>query len=347
MKFSRSYITLLASLPISAHSFAPVDINKIEKFESVTDYGGINDFFKKIRPYEGNSVFIDYGRGNSLDRHLDIQYSFRYLFTEPESLKNEGDFLHEWAFTYTGEFDFYAGTRDSGPVIGRRYNPGVRYQWRVAQDSGFVALNASIEHESNGQVINSENAVKASTISLQGQYEANNPDVPSNYYLEMATDSVSRSTEYFLSVGGVYRLNFSSANWNTCDKEWSCFDIISKFRKGDGFEDDVFWDEAMTDAKLKEHQGTELVLFSRWLPKNAFSFLDGPRTISVSYRTGEVFGGKPGNKGTWDISYSFNLSPWEGWDLPLMIQYHHGYLEELSRYSYSTSFWRVGFNLDL
>lgn len=57
---------------------------------------------------------------------------------------------------YTGEFDFYAGTRPSGPVINRVSNPGLflRVPMRLALPSlsrPDDQLELGIEHRSNGQ----------------------------------------------------------------------------------------------------------------------------------------------------------------------------------------------------
>ena len=62
----------------------------------------------------------------------------------------------ELFLSYTGEFDFYANTRDSGPVINRLNNPAVNlripFSW-VYGDKTEIDDNIilSLEHRSNGQ----------------------------------------------------------------------------------------------------------------------------------------------------------------------------------------------------
>lgn len=305
----------------------------------------INDVFNRIRPYEGNTVYFDYGRGNDLDGNIDVQYSFRFLMSDPKNLE-EDEISFESAVTFSGEFDFYAATRDSGPVIGRRYNPGVRFQYVHAQKRGLIALNFSVEHESNGQVIDTLDTIEASKIAFQERYAQNHPNIADSYYYEMASDSVSRSTEVFGAVGGTYRFNLSNVAWNECESDFECFELSVKFRKGAGFEDEVFWDPRMRNAKLKEHQGSLIALRSGWGTEGLFDFLAEKQSLSVVYRTGEVFGGSPGKRNTWDIHYTIEAKIFS-YSLPILFSYHHGYLEELSLYSYKNSYWRIGFLLDL
>jgi hypothetical protein len=65
-------------------------------------------------------------------------------------------------FSYTGEFDFYRGTRPSGPVINRLSNPALHWSWalrkfrhgeaELAQVEEQDSVDVGIEHASNGQV---------------------------------------------------------------------------------------------------------------------------------------------------------------------------------------------------
>lgn len=240
MKFPFISFLFLTSSSV-ASSIPVVDIESdIQKTESVIAQPPINDFLKRLRPYEGSKVYFDYGRGHELDGHLDVQYSFRYLFTKPRKFNaNEEDY--EVAFTFSGEFDFYMLTRDSGPVIGRRYNPGIMYQHVSAKKGGLIIYNISLEHESNGQVVDTPNTLYSQQYDFKDRYQDRYTNLDDAYYLDVATDSISRSTEMFVAIGGVYRININDNEWFGCNKSISCFEIYFKFRDSFGdLEDEVF-----------------------------------------------------------------------------------------------------------
>ncbi len=87
-------------------------------------------------------------------------YSLKFtVFGEPlaekEPGRTEADRL-EWFLSYTGEFDFYWGTRPSSPVVNRISNPGVHLRVPL-QRLGLSThwrdnLSIGLEHRSNGQV---------------------------------------------------------------------------------------------------------------------------------------------------------------------------------------------------
>jgi outer membrane phospholipase A len=56
---------------------------------------------------------------------------------------------------YTGEFDFYMGTRPSGPVINRLSNPSLHYRMPLGEQGGTgnarSCASVGIEHRSDGQ----------------------------------------------------------------------------------------------------------------------------------------------------------------------------------------------------
>jgi hypothetical protein len=99
------------------------------------------------------------------ERALRAQYSFKYAVMGCP-LRPQGSNLHslqlagrndaEVFLSYTGQFDFYMGTRPSGPVINRISNPGLH--WRVAPKwlpkglSDVTSWELSLEHRSDGQV---------------------------------------------------------------------------------------------------------------------------------------------------------------------------------------------------
>lgn len=61
----------------------------------------------------------------------------------------------EWFVSYTGQFDFYMNSRDSGPVVNRISNPGFHYRRNYRQNHRPEEPrwygDLGIEHRSNGQ----------------------------------------------------------------------------------------------------------------------------------------------------------------------------------------------------
>jgi len=91
---------------------------------------------------------------------------------------------------YTGEFDFYAGTRESGPVVNRVSNPGlfVRIPLRLYLPSlaqGDDHAELGIEHRSNGQVGDVTSA--RGTEAAQRAYQARD---------RQFFDAISRGADY-------------------------------------------------------------------------------------------------------------------------------------------------------
>jgi hypothetical protein len=83
----------------------------------------------------------------------------------------------EFYFGYTGEFDFYAGTRPSGPVIGRVNAPGFFVRLPAKEFLGndwkkTDGLEIGVQHRSDGQATEVTNA-RAARVANE-QYAAGN-----------------------------------------------------------------------------------------------------------------------------------------------------------------------------
>ena len=91
---------------------------------SSTAYFGASERFKSYEPNYGIWRFIE---GDEDDDALTAHYSFRYDFRGGPGVN-----LY---LAYTGEFDFYMGTRESAPVINRLNNPAIHL--RSSKDRKF------------------------------------------------------------------------------------------------------------------------------------------------------------------------------------------------------------------
>lgn len=131
---------------------------------------------------------------------LEVNYSFKYLLTRPDCSIEKGnvkvecingwDKRGEWFLTYTGKFDFYMGTRPSGPVVNRTNNPGIHWRLHKPSFAKWASwLDIGLEHRSNGQV--TEYDLK----NTNGDYIA---DVKWKEGDRAYIDGISRSSNYFL-----------------------------------------------------------------------------------------------------------------------------------------------------
>lgn len=121
-----------------------------------------------FRAHHDNYVLANRMRNNGWasadDAAFRVQYSFKYSVlgcpAEPrhrsEGFGDVNGSSSEVFLAYTGQFDFYLGTRPSGPVINRVSNPGLH--WRLPLKSWMTELAdntsvvLSVEHRSDGQV---------------------------------------------------------------------------------------------------------------------------------------------------------------------------------------------------
>lgn len=96
---------------------------------------------------------------------------------------------HEWYLMYTGEFDFYWGTRPSSPVINRINNPGFHYR-QYKDDARWQWWDVGLEHRSNGQTVDAKAQVQTPAgpvLAAQLAYEKGD-----HAYF----DAISRATNY-------------------------------------------------------------------------------------------------------------------------------------------------------
>lgn len=79
-------------------------------------------------------------------------------------------------FRFNTEFDWYLATRESGPVIGRTFNPGVIYRhdkdlWIAPLPSWLAWVDLGVEHRSNGQTTDAvKDAARARQADATGDH---------------------------------------------------------------------------------------------------------------------------------------------------------------------------------
>lgn len=288
--------------------------------------------YARFSQHQDNIVIFDYFRGPESAGHMDVSTSFRYLMTTLD-LKEDTD----WTvfLSYTGEFDFFANSRPSGPVVSTKNNPAIHYAYFFPQrTNGLLEWRLSLEHESNGQSTDSNRQLEIQKRNFRSKY--GRFEQPSQSEIEqMARETISRSNN-FASFGGAYR--FDSA---------SPFDLYFKFRHqlSYGLEDEIWWDDTQSHIQLKDFVGIELSLDS------TFTLFGTLNSVTLTYRTGQVFGGNPGRNNTFDFKYFIDIPVGklggifsDKFAIPFVLSCHTGYLEEFYRYSEKSSYCAVGLN---
>lgn len=141
--------------------------------------------------FEDNFAILNYMHNNRWagadEGALRAHYSFKYRVTPDKCLPTFFGRASEVFLSYTGEFDFYLGTRDSGPVINRLSNPALHWHTIERDGSGSTFdFDVGLEHRSNGQV--TEVTTPAGAERAQRAYDSKD---------RAFFDTISRGANYF------------------------------------------------------------------------------------------------------------------------------------------------------
>lgn len=339
-------LTLLCLLfPWSALA-ATQSIEIIDKIKRERTDNTDSRYFSKFAQWGDNEVVARYTDTDGTRRHADVSLGFRYLMTNtPIPQGNEAEYAV--AIAYQGEFDFFALTRNSSPVVTTRHNPSVFYSRMWDPDkTGLSSWFVSLEHESNGQVTDTlerlQSELNAFAVDYEGDEEVSESDI-----FEMAQQTISRSNN-FIAFGANYRLSKSSDKEN-CFSRFNCISIFAKVRHQlDKEPEDGIWWRAGVAAELQDYVGTEIDINAPFLIGNVDT------ALRITYRTGQLIGGSPFKRSTFDLRYYVDVPVGRGiasifdkpelelFAIPMVIRYHNGYLDELYNYSQRVSYLALG-----
>ncbi len=281
--------------------------------------------YSRLSPYEPNYVIWQDTDGD--EQSLEVHYSFRYMFTRPHCMKGH-DFLYDYSpedtkkciedyperwevfFAYTGEFDFYMGTRDSGPVINRVSNPGFHYR-KYISNSSFEWLNLSAEHRSNGQVTEIDERDGA-VLKTQLAYNNNNYE----YF-----DGLSRGSNYI--------------QLETKIKVSDTADIYINLKHYASQNTDVNWGpEAANDPSISDYDRIRFIWTDRWMVR-------GKRMeTSIEWLMGDE--GLDTDSFDFAIAYPFKYKKLA---IPFYVRYHSGPMNTLSNYTLDQNSLGIGIKL--
>ncbi len=310
-------VALLVSFPLQ-YAFCQSEI----------DADPDDDNQNRFSPYEPNYVIWQFTEND--DPAMEVRYSFKYLFTDNDSTNGVPD--PELYLKFSGEFDFYMGTRDSSPVINRVSNPGVHYRKYVG-DKKVLGLHwkyfdIGLQHLSNGQALD---AVDQQTL-LQETYVAD----PDNSLF----DDVSRSTNFF-SVESSFRFGRTSNQTDypsdRCGDRSGCYNLWLRFIPYYIDDDNpVTWGpDAGIRSDLADYDRLRTVLTKQLAP------------FGVNMEVG--FEWKIGDElldtDSFDLFVTWPDIKLLGLNLPLYIRYHNGPMNNLSDYTREQNFTGIGLRL--
>ena len=302
-------------------------------------------YISKFAQWGDNEVLARYTDTDGTRRHADVSMGFRYLMTNtPVPQGDEAEYAV--AIAYQGEFDFFALTRNSSPVVTTRHNPSLFFSrmWDPVK-TGFSSWFVSLEHESNGQVTDTlerlQSELSAFALDYEGDEEVSESDV-----FEMAQQTISRSNN-FVAFGANYQLGIGGHE--NCASRFNCISIFAKVRHqlDKEPEDQIWWREGET-AELKDYVGSEVDINAPFLIGNVDT------ALRITYRTGQLMGGNPFKRNTFDLRYYVDVPVGRGiasllnkpdlefFAIPLVVRYHNGYLDELYNYSQRVSYLALG-----
>jgi hypothetical protein len=149
-----------------------------------------------LESYEPNT--IGYTKDSDDVGFMDFKISVKYQIFPDEVYRHVGRDERAY-FAFTGRFGQYLGTRDSSPVVGKRFNPKLFWRhatkWEPghepsdsktseeqAKERPMEYLDFALAHESNGQSINTPEQFQ------QARAQAQRP--------EFANDNISRGWDY-------------------------------------------------------------------------------------------------------------------------------------------------------
>ena len=246
------------------------------------------------------------------------------------------DRLNQWSgkhdhfnFAFTGAFAFYIGTRRSGPVVGKEYNPQFFWQRNVACDRDLYTSTRSYgdahpgsdnkgfpcyfmvgyNHDSNGQIIDSPEQY-VQTRRTQGT--------------EAANDAISRGWDYMGFTGKYIPLA-------TTEYRISMYPLLKYFMSHgllQGRPEELhYWEHASDGKRRKQVDGLGfLVKFQSHLGQEIFhnDTIIGDGKVAIRYGTGYQ---DPFRYSTARIELGIQFL-----QLPIVFWMQKGYMSDLSQY---------------
>ena len=280
-----------------------------------------------LRSYEPNT--LGYTIDDNDVAYLDFKLSLKYPI-----LHGVIDWANEYVkvlpkpyFAFSGRLGQYLGTRDSSPVIGKRFNPKLFFRYSYWEND---SVDFAYAHESNGQKIDSESVFR----------DFQNDQVDQGEKAHFANDYISRGWDY-LQV--VFKNGY---NQNATHQFASYIDL--KYFLNNGLlqgEPEEFnsWESSQAGKSRNQVDGISILLkykmnkrfeipflFNEHIPLNRIKFA---LMMTTGYK--DVF--------TYN-TYRVEATP-IFWDLPVMFWLSTGYNSDLVDYYKEVTSFGIAFEL--
>ena len=279
--------------------------------------------FGRLESYEPN--LLGYTHDDNDVNYLDFKISLKYpIFHSGESQPSLKGWLPYPYLAFTGRFAQYINTRESSPVISKRFNPELfgRYWLNPGALDDGEYIDIAYGHESNGQSIDSQAAYIEKRNSLIAAGE--DPD--------FANDYISRGWDY---LGATWK--FTRRNPFKKNADFSMYVGLRYFLE-DGFlqgeqEEYNTWENDPEGKPRKSVDGIRLKLKhkTRFINNEVFR----SNKIFLSFTTG------------YDDTFDYNTyrAEWavELKNVPLIIWASKGYNSDLAAYYKQVTSFGIGF----
>jgi outer membrane phospholipase A len=208
-----------------------------------------NPLFGRLTSNEPN--YFVYVPGDDEDDRVQFNLSLKYPVYDGGAWDDNdeiGRILRRSRFylIYNGTYDFYGGSRESSPVISRRQNPGLAYQYnrrerRGPNTFGLDALRVGWYHESNGQIIETRQRFEAAQATVAD-----------------AQDYISRGWDY-LGIA-LYASHGQFAHELQLRTYCDCQALgLVDYR-----EDEIFWEDLAEQPNINDYDGLRYRGEWRW-----------------------------------------------------------------------------------
>lgn len=287
-------------------------------------------------PFEEETSYLILQDTGGDERSWEGRYAFEYILYNCELGNKKGNIckkrpdLFEFTFSYVGEFDFYALTRYSGPVINRISNPAFNIRYKPNKESwpsDYLTLymfGVSAEHRSNGQVTSvydkdtDVNSTTSGQYNTQIAYENND-----RYYF----DGISRGADYVTAKLNI-QIGKNSATKESCNSNIGCFDVGLSYKYYIHDNNDITWGELVgSDTGVEDYDIFRVKVINMF--KTPLPFLVNHKTtLELDYTVG-----KKGLKtDSYDVSITVPVQ-FFGLKLPMYARFHNGPMDRLSDYT--------------
>lgn len=288
----------------------------------------------RFQPYEPNYAIGQWTKND--DFALEARYSFKYLLSRPASElgKSLQTSRNEWYVKFTGEFDFYWGSRFSAPVINRVSNPGLHLRKYIDTDKKFLGMNwkyvdFGLQHLSNGQT-QDPTLLRGGVTRPQAVYERD----PHDPFF----DRISRSVN-FVSIEASFRFGDSKvsdkSNDRLCPGLAGCYNLWARLIPYH-FDNDnpVTWGpEELRTSRISDYDRLRVVLSK----STNISTRNGQRKSSgfneIEFGIEWTVGDQLLDTDSFDVFVFLPYETGRDWRIPFYLRYHNGPLNNFSNYT--------------